>query len=889
MSENKSVNDVIRDYNVSYGDPKKKKQDLISKFEDLKKQEQRKRSSNENIWKLCVAFLSSEQWLKRDKLTKRVIRENPRSRPWYRARVVYNKIRGVVDDRLAKHMQGRPAYKAVPASQDMSDIRSAKMGESLLTYLYRACDCEKKLMEVLVWSFIGQGYWEVKWDNTVGEEYQYVEDGKTKEKYPINTEEAQALIELGAEIKTTHAGEIDVEVITPFQLYTFGSKDPQEAHTCIKVKGYTQEEVYNMWGKKIEPNGKSSLDFSTVSEFDNGNKDLVVVTEVFVPKMRDNPDGFYMAYAGDEILHKGEYPYKSKKMPFFKFSGGINPAKDYDDSLIWNLIPMQQQLNTVLSQIVEFKNLTLYPQVYVPAGFNQKRSITAKPGDVIEYPLNPMAKDAGMPQDRVQPSLPQYIYTHVDKILEAFSDISGEHKIGQGETGRVDSAFGIELLMENENNRLTPYVRMLERTISQVGQFKLALAQERYTDERLIEIVGSTGLPELRAYRNSDLSGIKDVYVQEGSMAPKSSAAKGQLMMNLFEQGAIDPKTLIANLDSNGTDALNKMWQADKERSSREINNLLETGEPIPDPEVWDDDFAHIEVMDMFAKSEDWDLLDDDQKELFKEHYELHSQRLSENEQQQMLNDKMRLALNIQQRGVTDPELLAGVMKGAGVDLDAEALAANEDADVEREHEKRIDLQNIKSDNKQEENAQKQENQMQMKALEAKLDSVEAQNKAILEEASDNRKFLRDVILKSTEKDGEPVAVIPTPTPDETQQLEDPYRSYLDDSEFNQDDYVDDGISSEINPEQELIEADENALEREAIEQGVDPDVIEEQYVEELDPSNAQLVNPEAEINPVIIEALEEAGVDPSELSQEELIDIQRRVADEPMDGENLG
>lgn len=741
----------------------------IQKFDHLVKKERDRRHREEAIWRRSLLYLSGDQWLSRNPVNGRIERQSAAQREKHKQAVVVNRIRPIVDARVARMTQGDPKFSASSASQDVKDIQAARLGESLLTYLYRVCGCPQKLREALIWSLVGQGYWEVYWDNNVGESYQYITDPENGEVHSIESPAGAELLSLGVEPESVNSGEIGVEVLSPFDLFVFPAKNPKDANSAIKVKGYSKEEVCDRWGdvaKDLKAGGADSIAFQNRSS-DRDQKDLVVVKEVFIVGTEKNPDGMHLVYSDDKILHEGKYPYATNRLPFFKFTGLEHPAHDYDDSFIHNLSPLQKQLNVLLSQIVEHKDLTIYPQVWAARGSLDKKQLTTKPGAINEYNPNPMAKDNGLPQDRVQPPLPSGIFDLFNMVDEQMNKISGEMDLATEAPKRLDSAFALDRISEDQNSRIKPYVDSMEETLSEVGAFMLVLAQQFYSDERIMEIRGVAGITELKHFKASDLKGIKDIVVEPGSMMPKSAAAKGMMLESLYQSGAIDAQTMLEKMDSSGVDDLNAEWQSDLVQAKREIHTMIETNQPIPEPNPWDADDGHLHYMNTFAKSEEYSYLTDQQKEFFMEHYSAHSAAIEEAERTEMMKDKLRLALNIQQRSDSvDPELLTGLAGGAGIDLDPKAIAANEEAFQEIEQENRIEQLEKKHEIRTEQEDQKTESKKELKEQDAQVDkelaAVEAElerqvdaSKIVSQENSDMRAMIRQMIAEAmSEKEG---------------------------------------------------------------------------------------------------------------------------------------
>ena len=101
------------------------------------------------------------------------------------------------------------------------------------------------------------------------------------------------------------------------------------------------------------------------------------------------------------VLYDAPWPYPFKQLPLVKFPGLRIPGQLWDTSVVEQAIPLQKELNRTLSQMIEYKNLTLKPQMLAPVGSLRQR-ITDEPGAIFEY--NPVA--GKVPESIPIPSLP---------------------------------------------------------------------------------------------------------------------------------------------------------------------------------------------------------------------------------------------------------------------------------------------------------------------------------------------------------------------------------------------------------------------------------------------------------------------------------------------------
>jgi len=123
------------------------------------------------------------------------------------------------------------------------------------------------------------------------------------------------------------------------------------------------------------------------------------------------------AESGMQILSDDPWPFPDHALPLTKFGILKVPGSLYDSSVVEHAIPIQQELNRTLSQIVEYKNLTIKPRVWAPVGSLRQR-MTNEPGAVYEYtPIGGLK-----PEIEALPSMPPYVFEHLKDVAQRLHD-----------------------------------------------------------------------------------------------------------------------------------------------------------------------------------------------------------------------------------------------------------------------------------------------------------------------------------------------------------------------------------------------------------------------------------------------------------------------------------
>jgi hypothetical protein len=732
-----SVRKIARDYILNPSDDKEGN-GACKKLDTVLQKEQQKRGQKENEWRLVVAFLEGDQWLRINRRTKRLDRDRDPSEeaPW-RVKMVSNQMIGIYQTLLSRMTQNDPVPEATPATGDPSDVKSAQLAEVLIRFLHDHLDLDEKLVEAVGYALIGQGYWEVYWDAGARTPITYivhpneVDEAGEPILIPAGGPDAESLRAMAdaddfeLEEQTIYEGEIGVEVLSPFELYLLGGKTPSEAHSAIKVKGYTKDYIEDRWGeeaaKELKPDGKSDVEVNTARKNDEEKSELIIIKQLYVKPSNSFEKGLYKVWSQGKVLYQSDFPYEHGELPFCKYGGVRIPGATYDSSLLFQLIPLQKELNKTISQIIEYKNLTLRPQIVSPVNALRTRP-TSKPGQVIEYEWRP-----GMPPPdwRELNNIPQYVFTHVDQILQRINDVSGQHEASQGKTPTgARSGDMLQLLLERDDSRMGLMIKDMERALSRAYRLMLNLAQQFYTEARTLEVRGAAGILETKVFEAADLYGAKDIRLSPGSMIPKSKAFEVDELRMLLEAGHISPQQYLQMSEFGGSAELAAQWEADRRKQQREID-AVKRDEEIAPPMEFDDHGAHLDVIDLYMKSIEFESLPEEQKQALMEHRSAHADAIAQAEEAAMA-DNIRASIAGQLRGDMTPSVIAAILGKAGVQIDPEQVAQEI---VEKEDR---------------ENQSRQENM----TVEAQLRVKEEEHKSLLQEERSEDDFERQEMSK---------------------------------------------------------------------------------------------------------------------------------------------
>src|SRR6266496_4138608 len=557
--------------------------DLKAKRDQLKSN----RSPLEGQWKVQMAFYQNKQYTYYNQALRRIesLPVEDGEKPRYRVRIINNQISPGVHALLAKLTKTKPVMHATGASGSDSDIKAAQVADKLLEHWWETFSLDDKLAEALLWAVItGNGYWKISWDDSAGSSMRFLLDpqGNPITDQPLEDMFRDQLTQQGItpQEQVIYMGDIKVEVPSPFDIYLDDTaKVFDDAKYAFCDHYMTPSEIKKRW--KIDVSADStapSLASITPYGFMKSSEPTqkVVTIGYFVPSA-ELPNGRQVTFIDDKIVEDDSWRYPFNMLPLIKFPGIRIPGQVYDIGDVAAAIPIQKALNKTYSLAEEYKNLTLKPRVWAPTGSLQGVRLTTEPGVVYEY--NPIGEHK--PETEKLPSIPSYVYEHIDRLKDDLKTIFGLADISEGKPPpNVEAGIAIDLLQEMASDRIAPRILLLERCLGRAGNIMLAYAQEYYKEPRTLKIIGTGSSSKEKRFAQADLQGGVDITVETGSALPRTRAGRQQRIMDYVDRGFLRVDQAYKYLDIADLRGLAARFQADEDQAYREIEKI-DAGQPI--------------------------------------------------------------------------------------------------------------------------------------------------------------------------------------------------------------------------------------------------------------------------------------------------------------------
>ncbi len=580
-------------------------QELIEKKEELRKKRlaeevqadfaarREMRRQLERGWELNMNFVSGNQFCD---LTPGGEVEEESADFFWQSRQCFNHIAPTVDARLARLSKVSPTLEVRAFSDSEADIHIARVASNILKSVKNKVDLPAVVSQATLWSEVcGTSFYKVVWN---------FDDGKL-----LGTDESgHALRE----------GDVNIIALSPFEIYpdSLSAATMSEVKSIIHAKAVPVSEIREKFG--VEMAGRQMDEFplapySSASgwkhpsdgNFRPAQEDCEILIERYIRPTGDAPDGRLEIVAGDNLLYEGPLPYKNgdrgeRTFPFIRQTCIPLAGAFFGTSVVDRMIPLQRAYNAVRNRKHEFLNRLSAGVIAVEDGSVDAEALADEglyPGKVLVYRQGspaPAFLDCG--------KLPAEFAEEEERIANEFILVSGVSEISRNSSTptHVSSAVGIQLLIDQDTNRMHMTAESIERAVKEAGKQILHLYKQFAHTKRLLRMTGTSGETELYYFDASDISADD---IEFGTGYDRTPAEIGEDLVKLLELGLLadeegkisgEAKTRI--LDALGYGSFENARDISylHTRKAQRENVLLAHTEEAVEADVYDDHAIHI-------------------------------------------------------------------------------------------------------------------------------------------------------------------------------------------------------------------------------------------------------------------------------------------------------
>ncbi len=493
---------------------------------------QNARKSLETQWQLNMNFFVGNQFCS---IGYGGNLEDSEKQFFWQEREVFNHIAPIVEVRLSKLSKVKPTVSVVPASNEESDIATAKLSKKILSSISNKLKLSEKISEAMKWSEIcGTSFYKVTWDNDAGQVVAVDENGKE-----------------------VRSGEIDISVCSPFEIFPDSDtcENIQHCRSIIHARVYGAEEVKAMYGEDIKGQDINVFGFDAISGLgglgysshgtkivESKKKNSVLVLEKYEKPTMEYPNGRLIIVAGDRAVYQGDLPYMNgedgeRGFPFIKQVSIEQTGSFWGNSIIDRLIPVQRAYNAVKNRKHEYLNRLSMGILKVEDGSIDLDNLEDEglcPGKIIVY-----RQGSTPPAFLSEGEVPSSFEKEEEKLLDEFKSISGISEVMDSFYNSKNlSGTALELMFQQEDIRITSSVDIIKKCIKTIAQHILRLYKQFAVLPRLNKIMGDDGKIELFYFNKNDISSDDIVFETETELS-ETLTQRRQMIFQLLEAGLL--------------------------------------------------------------------------------------------------------------------------------------------------------------------------------------------------------------------------------------------------------------------------------------------------------------------------------------------------------------
>lgn len=454
-------------------------------------------------------YYLGNQWIMWEPSTKQI---KPLPQQDGEERITHNVIRPRVLSRLSKMTKNAMKYECVPSDNDQKSQDVAKIATKFLKYWWNANKLNEVTRDIALnvdvknWCAV-----KVYFDKDKGESIGTEED-------PLNM------------------GEVVCRVVDSLSLFVDPSATTiDEIRWVVERRPRDVDYIKAKYKKEVSEDNNVDYykyDITSIQQQQKKASKLAMVDEMWVAPCPEHPKGLKVTVCHNTLLDVSE---NAGEIPYFFFTGTPIPGTWKGEGVTKDMLPIQRGINITKSMFATEMKRMQNSKWFVPYGSNvDEDDINNDIGGVIYF----NGADGGKPFREAPPNIPNAY----DRLLEWYQrdidDMSGAREISQGSIpAGLDTASGLNLMIEQENEKMAVWSEMYESSMKCVLERVLKLVKMYYTEERLIAIVGEGNEVDTNTFLGADLSGSERVEVVKGSSLPEMKSAQQQSLKELYQLG----------------------------------------------------------------------------------------------------------------------------------------------------------------------------------------------------------------------------------------------------------------------------------------------------------------------------------------------------------------
>lgn len=434
------------------------------------------------------------------------------------ANLAVNHLRNIGQHIIQMITSNRPALEARATNRDYKSLIQTKLANNLLDYYMREKRLEKYLQKAVEYAVVlGSGFIKMDWNATSGEIYEINEETNT----PI------------------YEGDVQFCNLSPFDVVFDTTREDQD-HDWVLCRTFKNK--FDLAAKYPELSDRIK-GLQTKSDLFKYRMDLmsyditddVPTYEFYHRRTESMPDGRYLLFLDSNIvLMDSAMPYR--KLPIYRISPSDILGTPYGYTPLFDLLPLQDAVNSLYSTVLTNQNAFGVQNVYIPRGADVSFKSLEGGLNIIEG-----NSQAGKPEAMNLTNTPPEIFKFIQMLETQMETISGVNSVARGNPeASLKSGAALALVQSMALQFISGLQNQYIQMVEDLGSGLIDMLKDFAAVPRIAVISGQSNRSYVeREFSGDDLSQINRVVVDVGNPLANTTAGKVQLAESLIQYGIV--------------------------------------------------------------------------------------------------------------------------------------------------------------------------------------------------------------------------------------------------------------------------------------------------------------------------------------------------------------
>lgn len=471
--------------------------------------------------------------------------------------VIFNEIRRI----FLTNMQRLTSYfidvQVVPDSKDAIDKQSARMGRLFLNDILRKAPAERlKAMIARCLILYNTSFVKVYWDPTKG---RLIRKEQIKENDNALAKGIKKVRQWFLGNEMVHEGEIIIEPVNPRNVilprYT---NDLRKAPWIEEIHVENVNYIYQRFNVVVEPEQVRADDLGIqgagagwlddpesegrIRGASEAPSDQVLLKERIIMPCPEFQRGAILTWVSKHLLRSETLLDHYPGLFWFKSHIEFNDKDIYGNSILWDLLPIQDSINTALSAVARWIKSIALLRLWIPAASNVKeKDLDNSTGLAVVFD-----GDKAPMWDQI-PAVPQSVF----EILNLYRDFAQSYGFSNelAKMRKAISGNALGMLQEMDDTIFRPALESVQSMLSEAADFALMLAPKYISTPRAIKAFRMKGWEVEQAFKGEMLKGSFHAQINLMAGMPSNKVMRLEFLKSLYKDGLMAKEDVQAYME----------------------------------------------------------------------------------------------------------------------------------------------------------------------------------------------------------------------------------------------------------------------------------------------------------------------------------------------------